>query len=114
MRPTPGTSEGRALAACAESCCWPVQVQSVPILTGQGGPPPNFQKVWRQQMKWVLLWLTLSLLTCLHSAALMLATQYNIFATVRLPEEGSGDTVLRSCLVRAEGYSLFLLSGWHR
>ena len=76
---------------------WPVQVQSVPILTGQGGPTPDLQKAWSQQMKWVLLWLTLSLLTCLHSAALMLATQYNVFATVRLPTAGSEDTIVRRC-----------------
>eukprot|EP00891_Asterochloris_glomerata_P007499 jgi/Astpho2/7499/Aster-x1438 len=85
------------------------QVQSVPILTGQGGPPPDLQKVWRQQMKWVLLWLTLSLLTCLHSAALMLATQYNLFATVFggmfclsgiLGMWGSLRTILGYCMVR--------------
>ena len=108
MRATPGIMEDRALIPGADSCCWPVQVQSVPILTGQGGAPPDLQKVWRQQMKWVLLWLILSLLTCLHSGALMLATQYNIFATVRLPTEGRSGTDVRSCLILTEDYSSLL------
>lgn len=39
--------------------------------------------MWKEQLKWVLLWLTLSLLTCMHSAALILALQYNLIAMVR-------------------------------
>jgi len=38
--------------------------------------------MWKEQVKWVLLWFTLSLLTCMHSAALILALQYNLIAMV--------------------------------
>ena len=91
-----------------------MQVQSVPILTGQGGPTPDVQKVWRQQMKWILLWLTLSLLTCLHSAALMLATQYNVFATVRLPAKAAKILLCAAawCWQRTTAY--FCCEDWHR
>ncbi|KAL0025760.1 hypothetical protein WJX77_009812 [Trebouxia sp. C0004] len=37
-------------------------------------------RMWKEQVKWVLLWFTLSLLTCMHSAALILALQYNLIA----------------------------------
>ena len=40
--------------------------------------------MWKEQVKWVLLWFTLSLLTCMHSAALILALQYNLIAVVSL------------------------------
>lgn len=39
-------------------------------------------RMWKEQVKWVLLWFTLSLLTCMHSAALILALQYNLIAVV--------------------------------
>lgn len=39
-------------------------------------------RMWKEQVKWVLLWFTLSLLTCMHSAALILALQYNLIAMV--------------------------------
>ena len=42
-------------------------------------------RMWKEQVKWVLLWFTLSLLTCMHSAALILALQYNLIAVVSLP-----------------------------
>ena len=53
------------------------------------GRPPQLDmhsgealRMWKEQVKWVLLWFTLSLLTCMHSAALILALQYNLIAVV--------------------------------
>lgn len=46
-------------------------------------------RMWKEQLKWVLLWLTLSLLTCMHSAALILALQYNLIAMVSTAGEAS-------------------------
>ena len=61
-----------------------VQVHAVPM-----GRPPQLDmhsgdamRMWKEQVKWVLLWFTLSLLTCMHSAALILALQYNLIAVV--------------------------------
>ena len=31
--------------------------------------------MWRRELRWVLLWLALSVLTCIHSVALMTALQ---------------------------------------
>ena len=64
--------------------CVGVQVHAVPM-----GRPPQLDmhsgealRMWKEQVKWVLLWFTLSLLTCMHSAALILALQYNLIAVV--------------------------------
>ena len=64
--------------------CGGVQVHAVPM-----GRPPQLDmhsgeamRMWKEQVKWVLLWFTLSLLTCMHSAALILALQYNLIAVV--------------------------------
>lgn len=61
-----------------------MQVHAVPM-----GRPPQLDmhsgealRMWKEQVKWVLLWFTLSLLTCMHSAALVLALQYNLIAVV--------------------------------
>lgn len=61
-----------------------MQVHAVPM-----SRPPQLDmhsgealRMWKEQVKWVLLWFTLSLLTCMHSAALILALQYNLIAVV--------------------------------
>ena len=61
-----------------------VQVHAVPM---RGAPQLGLHsgealRMWKEQVKWVLLWFTLSLLTCMHSAALVLALQYNLIAVV--------------------------------
>ena len=63
-------------------------------------------RMWKEQVKWVLLWFTLSLLTCMHSAALILALQYNLIAVVR-PPLISIDASLQYNLVTASANSAY-------
>lgn len=53
-------------------------------------------RMWKEQVKWVLLWFTLSLLTCMHSAALILALQYNLIAMVPFLRFPPGSQLLAS------------------
>ena len=64
-----------------------VQVQAVPLsrTAGLGLDHREALRMWKEQLKWVLLWAVLSLLTCMHSAALILALQYNLIAVVCTP-----------------------------
>jgi len=61
-----------------------VQVHAVPMSRAPelGLQHGEAARLWKEQVKWVLLWFTLSLLTCMHSAALILALQYNLIAMV--------------------------------
>ena len=63
-----------------------VHAVQVPLQGGRGvgGVQEEGMRMWKEQLKWVLLWLTLSLLTCMHSAALILALHYNLIAMVSL------------------------------
>ncbi|KAL0033197.1 hypothetical protein WJX79_009035 [Trebouxia sp. C0005] len=58
------------------------QVHAVPMTRAPelGLQHGEAARMWKEQVKWVLLWFTLSLLTCMHSAALILALQYNLIA----------------------------------
>lgn len=64
---------------------------------------------WQQAYKWVLLWLALSCLTVMHSAALVLSLGYSLFATFSaalfvwsglLGVVGSGRALSGFCLAR--------------
>ena len=61
-----------------------MQVQAVPLNRAAGVALDHGEalRMWKEQLKWVLLWAVLSLLTCMHSAALILALQYNLIAVV--------------------------------
>ena len=61
-----------------------MQVQSVPIVdhSSVGAAPLDGCRIWNRQLKWIMLWLILSVLTLLHSVALVFYTQYNLLTTV--------------------------------
>ena len=67
-------------------CCG-TQIHAVPVSRAPqlGVQHGEAMRMCKEQVKWVLLWFTLSLLTCMHSAALILALQYNLIAMVRPP-----------------------------